>query len=112
MITTDSLRAFGANVDEGLKRCMGMEAFYLQMVGRAVNDMKIDELKAAVAEGDTGKAFELAHAMKGVWGNLSITPLYEPTSRLTELLRNKTPGDYAAIVDEIAAAYERLRAML
>lgn len=111
MITVDSLRQYGANVDEGLKRCMGMEQFYLQMVSRAISDMKLDDLRDAVAANNTDRAFELAHGMKGVWGNLSITPLYEPISSLTEMLRSKTPGDYVSLVNEIASRYEQLRAM-
>ena len=31
-MTIDSLREFGANVDEGLERCMGMEDFYIEMI--------------------------------------------------------------------------------
>ena len=34
MITIDSLREYGANVEEGLARCMGKEEFYLMLVKR------------------------------------------------------------------------------
>ena len=36
-----------------------------------------------------GVAFEIAHSLKGVYGNLSLTPLYEPMCELTELLKRQ-----------------------
>ena len=32
MLTLDALRAYGADVDDGLRRCMNMEAFYLKLL--------------------------------------------------------------------------------
>ena len=44
MLTIDALKAFGADVDEGLQRCMNNEAFYLRMVGMALADGGFAEL--------------------------------------------------------------------
>jgi hypothetical protein len=38
MITIEGLKEYGANVEEGLTRCMNNEAFYLKLVGKMVND--------------------------------------------------------------------------
>ena len=46
-------------------------------------------------------AFEAAHALKGVLGNLSLTPLYEPVQEITELLRNRTEMDYTPLLETI-----------
>ena len=100
-MTLDDLAAFGANVDEGLKRCMGNESFYLRLVESVKGDTGFDTLQGAIAAGDLDKAFEAAHALKGVLGNLSITPLYEPVSEVCELLRNKEDADYATLVGAI-----------
>ena len=32
MLTLESLRAWGADVDDGMKRCMNNEAFYLRLI--------------------------------------------------------------------------------
>ena len=111
MLTIDSLRAFGANVDEGLGRCMKNEAFYLRMVGMAIKDPNYERLEKTVEENDLQGAFEAAHALKGVLANLAITPLLTPVSELTEQLRTRTPGDYRPQVQEILAKYEELRAL-
>ncbi len=38
MLTIESLKAFGANTEEGVARCINNEAFYLKMVGMVLND--------------------------------------------------------------------------
>ncbi|MBR1673228.1 MAG: Hpt domain-containing protein [Fretibacterium sp.] len=76
MLTVDALRTFGAKVDEGLARCMNNDAFYLRLVKMAVeDDASFDRLAQAVEAGDRHAAFEAAHDLKGVLGNLSLTPI-------------------------------------
>ena len=100
-MTLDDLIAFGANVDEGLSRCMNNETFYLRLVESLKGEKGFKSLQTAIAAGDLDAAFEAAHALKGVLGNLSITPLYEPVAEITELLRVKQDADYPALVDAI-----------
>ena len=88
-MTLESLKAYGANTDEGLNRCMNNEAFYLRMVGMALEDRNFDALETAVKAEDACAAFEAAHALKGSIGNVALTPIYEPICALTELLRGR-----------------------
>ena len=108
MLTIEALRSYGANVDEGLQRCMGMTEFYLKMVERSAKDTKIGELETEINAGDLDRAFETAHAMKGVFGNLALTPLYEPVCEITELLRSRTDTDYSWLMSSIKSAFEKL----
>jgi len=101
MMTIDALQQFGANTREGLGRCMNNEAFYLRLVNISLNDASFEKLEAAVKDGDRKAAFEAAHALKGVMGNLSLTPLYEAVSEMTELLRADKDADYPALLDDI-----------
>ena len=111
MLTMEKLRDFGANAAEGLGRCMNNEAFYFRMIGLSIADSGFETLRQAVDAGDLDRAFEAAHALKGVLGNLSLTPLYQPASELTELLRAKTEADYAAYVTELLAQRDKLKAL-
>ena len=111
MLTVDALRAWGANVDEGLQRCLGNETFYLNLVQRTMQDPSFGKLSEAVSAGDLDRAFDAAHALKGVTANLALTPLCEPVQEITELLRSKTPADYAPLLGEIEARRERLMAL-
>ena len=106
----DDLRAWGANVDEGLARCMNNEAFYLRLVGMETADKNFEGMRAALAAGDVHAAFEAAHAIKGAAGNLALTPIYEPVCELTELLRGRTePVEADALVDQIMEQREKAR---
>ena len=101
MITVDKLREYGADVDAGLGICMNNEEFYLKMVNLMLNDNQVDKLKEAVEAGDLDSAFEAAHALKGVTGNLGLTPIRKPVLEITELLRTRTEMDYTDLVAEI-----------
>ena len=94
MITVDALREYGANTEEGLERCMNNEAFYLRFVNMALEDKGFDALKTAIEAGDMKASFEAAHALKGLLGNLSLTPIYDLVAELTELLRAGADADY------------------
>ena len=101
MITLEQLRAWGADTDEALPRCLNNEAFYLRLVGKAVAEPSFDRLREAVEAGDLDKAFEQAHALKGVTGNLALTPIDRPVREMTELLRGRTEMDYRPLLSEI-----------
>ena len=107
-MTVDDLKRFGANTEEGLKRCMGNEAFYIRLVKMMPNDQNFGILYDSIEKGDLDAAFEAAHALKGALGNLSITSLFEPVQTVTELLRARTQMDYAPIVSEIKAKHDEL----
>lgn len=112
MLTVEQLKACGANAGEGLARCLNNEAFYLRMVGMGLGDKNFDRLREAVAAGDAREAFEAAHALKGVMGNLALTPLYASLSELTERLRGQEEiGDVSALMDEVTAQLDRFQAL-
>lgn len=111
MLTIDALREYGADVEQGLSRCMNNEAFYLRLVGMTLNDKNFDALRAALKVGDLDRAFDAAHSLKGVLGNLALTPIYDEVYRLTELLRSRTDMDYSgsvAAIDEKRAELTKL----
>ena len=95
MITIEKLNTFGANTAEGLARCFGNEALYLKLVATIPGEASFGKLKDALAEKNLKAAFEAAHAIKGMMGNLGLTPLYELSSEMTELLRAGKDADYA-----------------
>ena len=101
MITVEKLKEFGANTAEGVARCVNNEDFYLRMVGKAMSDANYVKLEEAVHAGDKDAAFEAAHALKGVLGNLSLTPILEPVTEITELLRSRADADYEEILSRI-----------
>lgn len=101
MLTIDALKEFGADTEQGVARCFGNGDFYLNLVKTVPKEPSFEKLSAAVTEGNLDAAFEMAHALKGVLGNLSLTPIFDPVSEITELLRAKKQMDYSALLKKI-----------
>ena len=101
MLTIDALKQFGADTDDGLTRCMGNEGFYFKLIGKVVEDKNFEALEEAVAAKDLAAAFDAAHSLKGVLGNLALTPIYDPVFEITELLRARSDIDYTPYLEKI-----------
>ena len=113
MLTVDKLRDYGADVEDGLKRCLNNETFYLTMVSKAMQDTTpYDRLAEALAENDLDRAFETAHALKGVLGNLSLTPLFNPVAQTSDLLKARTKPDYSGLLAEITRKKDELVSLI
>lgn len=112
MLTIDALQAFGADTKDGLNRCMGNEGFYLKLVAKVLEDRNFGVLEDALNRKDLDSAFEAAHSLKGVLGNLSLTPIYNPVQKLTELLRSRDEMDYTPFLREIAEKKAELEKLL
>lgn len=112
MLTIDALKQFGADTNDGLTRCMNNEAFYLKLVGKVVDDKSFEALENAVAEKNLDAAFEAAHLLKGVLGNLSLTPIYEPVYEILELLRARKDIDYAPYLKTISEKRAELKELI
>ena len=109
MLTVEKLKAFGANTDEALARCMNNEQFYLMLVNKVLGTDSIERLDAAVRAGKPDEAFEIAHTLKGSLGNLSLTPLFSVIAEMTELLRARADVDYSPYIEKIKSLEEQLK---
>lgn len=110
------LEAAGIDVDEALERFMGNEALMTKFLLRFPEDPNFPQLKQALAGGDGARAFEAAHALKGVVGNLSMKKLFQSMSVLVEDLRAQDLAAAAGRMPELEAQYnqmvEALKALL
>lgn len=102
----------GADVETTLKRFMGNDAIYLKFLGKFPNDPNYANLGSNMESGNFEEAYKCAHALKGVVGNLGLTPIFDNVSVLVEELRNKTNAEVdAAAADEewqkIKTVYEQ-----
>ena len=111
MITIEKLNSFGADTAEGLSRCYGNEALYLRLIPMAVKEANFQKLEDSLKEGDLDGAFEAAHALKGVLGNLSLTPMYQVCCEMTELLRARTQTDYTPMLTQLLILRDRLASL-
>ena len=106
------LEECGADVETALKRFMGNDAIYQKFLGKFPGDPNYAKLGTNIEAGAFEEAYKCAHALKGVVGNLGLTPIYEKVSTLVEELRNKASEDVDAaraneLWQEIKKVYEQ-----
>lgn len=101
MISINKLKEFGCNVNDGLDRCLNDESFYLDLVKSLIKDTQMEKLKEELMQNNLEEAFKISHSLKGVYGNLAITPIYEKLKELTDYLRFKKEIDYNLLIDEL-----------
>ena len=113
MLTMEALNAYGADAKEGLTRCFGSEAFYLDLVSKVAGDQKFDRLFDAVARRDLIAAGRLADALRETVGNLSLTPMVDLLDKMSFGLRLQ--GDNAVLdhqAGQLRQSLETLRAII
>ena len=104
---------------EGVMGRLRTEERVKKFLLKVLNDKSYDLLIDSIEGGNAEEAFRAAHTMKGVCQNLSLTPLYESASALSEVLRDqkefgadlepalaKVKGDYAQMTAHIKALEE------
>ena len=77
----------GCDVEGAMARMMDDEDFYLTCLGMLADDPGFQELSEALSRHDLAASFEAAHMLKGVIGNLGLTPMYQAVAKIVELLR-------------------------
>lgn len=112
MLTIETLNNFGVNTKEGLTRCMNNEKFYFKMLKMGLASDQFEKLGMAIESGKIDEAFEAAHALKGVLGNLALTPIYTPLAEMTELLRAGKSADYVEMYKPILELRNKLLALV
>lgn len=111
MLTIEKLKTLGADTDTGLERCMGSEMLYLRLASMLKDEKSFGKLRDTLEAGDLDGAFEAAHSLKGVIGNLSFTRMFVIASELTEHLRAREAMDYSSYLEELVRFRNELEKM-
>jgi HPt (histidine-containing phosphotransfer) domain-containing protein len=102
------LKALGVDVDDAMQRFMNNEALYIRMLGKLPEAVSEQEVLPAFESGDYSEALAKAHTIKGVMGNLSITPLYKAYSDAVRLLREDKPDEAKKVLEDVAELQEEI----
>ena len=91
MLTNDQiierLIQWGCDVPGALPRFIDNRDFYCRMLAQVPGEENFDKLGSALADGDVKSSFDAAHTLKGVLGNMGLTPMYEEACAIVEPLR-------------------------
>ena len=107
MTIQECYEAIGGNYEDVLRR-LRSEALIRKFTLKFLEDQSYPLLKQALGDNNYEEAFRGAHTLKGVCQNLSFDRLYEVSSELTELLRDRTgekPGIPEAM-EKVTKKYE------
>ena len=104
----------GFNVEEALRRFMNNEQLWIKFLKKFKDDVSYADLLRAVEEGNCDKAFEAAHTLKGITGNLALSRLHALVGEQTEYLRGagRDPEAAAAMMPKITEVYENTRRLI
>lgn len=105
----EELENLGVNVAEGVDRVMGDEPLYEMMLGMFSDTIK----EARILFGDFEQADieELTaqvHSLKGMTGNLSLTPLYDGYVEMLGLLREGKVREAGQVMERMMPVQEKI----
>lgn len=96
------MTAYGVDYALTMERFMQQERMYVRILGMLFKDESLPALQKAVEEKNLEAAFQAAHTLKGVSGNLGLTSLYEAVCEIVEPLRRlEVRGDYPEKLEKI-----------
>lgn len=105
----DEMAAYGADIEGVLDRFMEDEELYASCLKDFVDTTDTSVLSNQITTGDYEAAFETAHALKGVSGNLGLTPLFDVACVLVEALRH---NNYENLDKQYADVDEKMQEFL
>ena len=97
---------YGADYNSTMARFMGKEAMYLKLLDKLFKDDNLEKLGTALEQQDYEAAFAAAHTLKGVVGNMGLTPLFNAVCAIVESLRKReVPEDYNVLYQIIQTGF-------
>ncbi|MBD5406505.1 MAG: hypothetical protein HDR51_00035 [Treponema sp.] len=100
MVSLENLKSLGIDSDEAIKRFSGKRELYerlLQKFPAAARDL---EVVSFLKSGDYQTALANAHSLKGICGNLYLTPLFNAYSDIVIALRSSEYGKAAELAQD------------
>ena len=106
------LRAWGCDVDGALERFLDDEEMYMDFLHQIAGEETITKLGEAIDAEDAQRAFDCAHTLKGVHGNMGLTPLYLLDHQIVEPLRKGSFQKVKENYEKLIAENEKLKNIL
>lgn len=97
----NELKKLGIDTEDALERFSGNSDLYVRMLGKLPASVRGMDTMSAIESGNIEEAITRAHTIKGVTGNLSVTPLYDAYTKITNELRAGKPDAAKEILENI-----------
>ncbi len=108
----DTLTAYGMDVPGTMARFGDNEGLMMRFLLGFPNDKTMGSLREAMAAQDLEALKVAAHSLKGLSGNLGLTPLFEASTTMMNALRSNEPYDVNALFAAVDTEYQRALEMI
>lgn len=108
----DILKNYGMDIDATIARFGSNEPLMMRFLIGFPNDKTMQSLHDAMALGDREAIKVAAHSLKGLTGNLGLTPLFEASTQLMNTLRLSEDADPTELYQAVCREYDSAVAML
>lgn len=108
MTLLEELAENGSDISDGLNRLMNNEQIYTKLLKKLPESIEKQEILPFIESGDIPTAIQNAHTIKGVTGNLSVTPLYTAYTEIVNLLRADKVDDAKKLYEETIPVQEKI----
>lgn len=105
------LKSYGVDYDNTMERFLQNKALYLRILGMLFEDENLKKLGDALKAEDYADAFDAAHTLKGVAGNLGLTPLFDAVCEIVEPLRREGEADYPSLYRHVTEEFDQVKRM-
>ena len=96
----EELSGLGVDTNDAIARFMGNSELYESMLKKFPKAVEDAPVLAYAQSEDYETATSNAHALKGVTGNLSLTPLYDRYTRIVDMYRESNFEKANELLDE------------
>ncbi len=102
----ETFKADGLDVVSGMRRVMGNFSLYVKLLRRFVEEQAnvASRIAQLLEQGDTTRAAQLVHAIKGVAGNLGATEVFAQAQTLERCIKESRPASHIESEMKIFAA--------
>jgi HPt (histidine-containing phosphotransfer) domain-containing protein len=95
------------NIDtqSALERFLDNKEMYIKFIKQFSFDPSFNQIEEYITDKNWEQAFELAHSLKGVTGNLGMTALFDAFSKISVAYRNKNYSEMERLYFETKKEY-------
>ncbi len=104
----EELAELGVDIEDATTRFMNNSALFEKMLKKLPKVVDDAEVIPFIESGDYETAFSNAHTLKGVMGNLSITPLYKCYSEALNLFREGNNTAAKELIEQSAELQQKI----
>lgn len=103
------LESLGVNVAEGVDRVMDDEPLYEMMLGMFVDTVNQEKISLEDFDADDREdLIRRVHTLKGMTGNLALTPLFEGYMEILRMLRDENPKEAKTAMEGLLPVQEKI----